>query len=567
MEEENLFNKIKQKEQDFIRTLTDIAKAEFITASLKSSSDNIEMDENQVDSDLSQVASEIAKSNKILDDNSDSEFEDIINDAVEINDCSTEHINENNTDSPAKNLQPPQTVIKVDVIDEINDTTHMEEDYTEVNQQSESEINLESNNYQENSAEEQQLEPMEESSIAEENTETSWKIEYIREINDECKKSPKKISGRNEVWRTSKSRKEKGKKHHSSKKSNREGRKCKKKESKNPHDTLASKYDREVSKKKTNVFLKNDSKKTYSRQCKKVENWNEVIQVTTEKIPNGLKQISSNFLDPYSPSVPRGTSQSCIDALSESDLEMLPCPGCQDRFFLPTTFFQHLLRKSVQINFNCKLCQKSMVFHNKCSLKIHILGHLESENIEKVETDQIDVLSLNQYQVKMNSDLENFSKEIKTLLVNQDHEDLCPECFSSVEKGQMKQHFIENMDENNNFLCHYCQKYLPTKCSLTAHQKIHKRMSPYVCPECGERFYTLEYFQQHVEQTCYHHLRTMINVCPLCPSQDKFTADKIQAKNFFNFQIRHQPAVKNSVLVNMIMSSSRSGSGSKLKIQ
>ena len=79
MEEENLFNKIKQKDQDFIRTLTDIAKAESITASLKSSSDNIEMDENQVDSDLSQVASAIAKSNKILDDNSDSEFEDIIN--------------------------------------------------------------------------------------------------------------------------------------------------------------------------------------------------------------------------------------------------------------------------------------------------------------------------------------------------------------------------------------------------------------------------------------------------------------------------------------------------------
>ena len=203
MEEENLFDKIKQKEQDFIRTLKDIAEAAFITDSLQSTSDNIEMDDNQVDSDLSQVASEIAKSNKILDDNSDSEFEDIINDAVEINDnCNTEqHINENNTDNEQvaiKNPQPPQTVIKLDVIDEINDTNEME-GCTEINQQSEVHLNLNQNTHllHVDAGEEHPPESLEDSGIAEENTESSWKIDYIRVETDECKKSQKRISGRN----------------------------------------------------------------------------------------------------------------------------------------------------------------------------------------------------------------------------------------------------------------------------------------------------------------------------------------------------------------------------------
>ena len=82
-EDSDLFDKIKQKEQDFIRTLKDIAEAAFITDSLEATS-NTDMDDNQVDSDLSQVAREIAKSSQnMLDDNSDADFEDIIDEAVE----------------------------------------------------------------------------------------------------------------------------------------------------------------------------------------------------------------------------------------------------------------------------------------------------------------------------------------------------------------------------------------------------------------------------------------------------------------------------------------------------
>ena len=69
---------------------------------------------------------------------------------------------------------------------------------------------------------------------------------------------------------------------------------------------------------------------------------------------------------------------------------------------------------------------------------------------------------------------------------------------------------------------------LPTKCSWSAHNKIHQRMSPYICPECGTQFYTFDYFKRHVLQTCYHNRKTMMNVCPYCPTLDKFTADRQQ---------------------------------------
>ena len=68
MDNNNLFDTIKQKEQDFIKTLKDIAEAAFITDSLDRSVNDPDMDDNQVDSDLSKVASEIAKSSNNLDD-------------------------------------------------------------------------------------------------------------------------------------------------------------------------------------------------------------------------------------------------------------------------------------------------------------------------------------------------------------------------------------------------------------------------------------------------------------------------------------------------------------------
>ena len=105
MDEKLLIDQIKRKEQDIIQTLQTIAEAALTNICIDNSFqhsaeslDNQEMDDNQVDSDLSKVANEITKSNNaLMDDNSEPDFEDIIDDAVEINDCHSDLIGREET--------------------------------------------------------------------------------------------------------------------------------------------------------------------------------------------------------------------------------------------------------------------------------------------------------------------------------------------------------------------------------------------------------------------------------------------------------------------------------------
>ena len=88
---------------------------------------------------------------------------------------------------------------------------------------------------------------------------------------------------------------------------------------------------------------------------------------------------------------------------------------------------------------------------------------------------------------------ETFSEELDTLfkdyeVQNTHHENLskCIECRLPV--AEPSGHFLSFEIEKNspNQECQTCKMFLPSKCSLSAHQRIHKRMPRYVCPECGE---------------------------------------------------------------------------------
>ena len=80
MDERILFDQIKRKEADIIHTLQNIAEAAFITESLQRSGTEAEA---EVDSDLREMAK---STHGLMEDNSEPDFEDIIDDAVEIND-------------------------------------------------------------------------------------------------------------------------------------------------------------------------------------------------------------------------------------------------------------------------------------------------------------------------------------------------------------------------------------------------------------------------------------------------------------------------------------------------
>ena len=512
-----LSDQIKQKEQDFIKTLKDIAEAAFITESL-ATDNNTDMDDNQVDSDLSEVAREISRSsNNIMDENSDVECEAAFDEAVQVNDTSqpentSDDITQNHQCHPGDSIpsfENSQTMIKIDVMDELDGT--MEPDpYPQ-------QINLVESKV-ENLADNERMNTIRENCdvATEENQESCWKIDYIRVETSEISKTKRKPVGRNEVWRTTKSEKG-GKKKKSSKDRDKEKKRNKKKDIKfSLNETLAFKKD------KTNLPVETSPNipKVKCRKTKAIDKLSEVLRL---KSSTGISLESlEDVLDNYNPSVPRGTSQKCIDALSDSELEMLPCPACHDRFLLPTTFFQHIFRKSILIQFNCSICRKILNFHNKCSLKIHIQTHLENDDIENIETDMLEVMSLNNNEVKLNSDTQVVRTELKSMTVDQTKRELCMECLQPVLKADLMRHFSTTTEEGACFECKHCGDLMPTKCCKTAHEKIHTKKSPYVCPECGKHFHTWKYFKTHQSNSCYHHRKTALYACPLCQTDSKY---------------------------------------------
>ena len=519
-----LSDQIKQKEQDFIKTLKDIAEAAFITDSLETDN-NTDMDDNQVDSDLSQVAREISRStNNIMEESSDVECEANFDEAVQVNDTSqpentSDDINQNHQchlGNSMSSLENSQTMIKIDVMDELDRTMepdHHPQQINLVESLVENQADHERNTYI--GGENCEV-------AAEENQENCWKIDYIRVETPENSKTKRKPIGRNEVWRTTKSEKG-GKKKKSSKdkERDREKKRNKKKGINFPlHETLALKKD------KTSSSI--DVPPNIPRgKCRKVKAVNKLSEVLRIKSSIGLNLDSlEDVLENYNPSVPRGTSQKCIDALSDSDLEMLLCPACDDRFLLPTTFFQHIFRKSILIQFNCSICRKILNFHNKCSLKIHIQAHLENDEVENIETDMLEVMSLNNNEVKLNSDTQNVRTELKSLTVDHSTEELCMECLQPVLKADLMRHFSSPTKKNSCYKCRHCGDLMPTKCCQTAHEKIHTKKSPYICPECGKHFHTWNYFQIHQKDSCYHHRKTVLNECPLCPDDKKYTSER-----------------------------------------
>ncbi|RLV63501.1 hypothetical protein DV515_00018208, partial [Chloebia gouldiae] len=56
---------------------------------------------------------------------------------------------------------------------------------------------------------------------------------------------------------------------------------------------------------------------------------------------------------------------------------------------------------------------------------------------------------------------------------------------------------------------------LPNRCSFGAHQRMHRRRPPHVCPECGGNF-LLANFEGHLKDSCLHFSRRVGYRCPSC---------------------------------------------------
>lgn len=102
----------------------------------------------------------------------------------------------------------------------------------------------------------------------------------------------------------------------------------------------------------------------------------------------------------------------------------------------------------------------------------------------------------------------------------------CQECFLDCKTRQELSAHFSVSSEREMLRCTSCELRLPTACSFSAHVRMHKNLSPFVCPQCGIVFdeaESVEVFNAHVERYCFHLMQTSsgpsASKCPRC----KFT--------------------------------------------
>ena len=229
-----------------------------------------------------------------------------------------------------------------------------------------------------------------------------------------------------------------------------------------------------------------------------VPDWSNIF--TSNVNSQHCQHIESLLQFSQSPRVPKLTkhaSPALLDLLTDEDLETNACPGCGDTFLLPATFFQHIYRKSVMISLNCRPCSKRLTFSNKCLLRIHSLSHFEEDAALSVQLEDIDILSLNMSE--LTSKDESFSKQHRRMIkeMKRKGEAICLECMASFPlPAALISHLTRPQGVlDSSLLCDICNKYFPSACSLVSHRRIHKRVPPYICPECSEEFCTWSIFK------------------------------------------------------------------------
>ena len=165
------------------------------------------------------------------------------------------------------------------------------------------------------------------------------------------------------------------------------------------------------------------------------------------------------------------------------------CPGCKDRFLIPSTYFQHLYRKSVRITFTCQPCgDVTLSFYNRCHLRTHVLSHLEVDGTNSVtlaDADSLSISPLETSQFNVGFIDEDYVEELDTIHREQSCSNSvqCTECRLTLDKNCLASHFVDSAKSVSTILeCSECHMNLSNKCSLSAHLRIHRKQSPFVCP-------------------------------------------------------------------------------------
>ncbi len=293
-----------------------------------------------------------------------------------------------------------------------------------------------------------------------------------------------------------------------------------------------------------------------------------VPKLTAEDKKRGFDLLFKDFSPPCIPS--RDTPAE----LKLRQVRYYYCPGCKSQFITKRGFEYHFNRESMVIVFRDPLNHSVKTFYNKCQFqKFYQTPDLPQYQVQ--HTTEVSALPekfimseeymrlrcsafmkeglshvvkqdrhMRSILAKMTADQTNDDCEIVQISKGDDTPTpetsptafgkypWCPECFEVCRtKTGMLGHFTKS-SADGVYECNKCLVAVNTKCATVAHIRIHDRLRPFVCPECGMTIHgEREIFLKHLKRQCFHFNRFILFDCPKCDS-------KFHIKQTWNEHIR-----------------------------
>ena len=258
------------------------------------------------------------------------------------------------------------------------------------------------------------------------------------------------------------------------------------------------------------------------------------------------------------------------------------CSACYDTFWHARSLQLHLKRMSVSIRMFCDTCRTQLLFYNRCALLTHMrshrpgnagtadliglhrakvgplpthfmpavywtvigktappmpnvpgLAHANTTNVVPPHANTTNVVpphaKTTSVFVAVVTAVKPPTTETVPKIVSPPQEQsteaalslyTCFECdMMFVSSGMLQRHLNKKVGEEL-FRCTACTMVLRNPCRFHAHQRIHTKQWPYICPECGDMIQgDHAVFMKHVRWRCLHLSRTARFECGSCKSQ------------------------------------------------
>lgn len=268
-------------------------------------------------------------------------------------------------------------------------------------------------------------------------------------------------------------------------------------------------------------------------------------------------------------------------------LKMLACEGCGDEFITERGLNDHYARKSVVISFTCRCDKKVMLFYNMCSFarfydrhkgsnsnlhsfkyhssydscvmamlppylmppEYHRLTVADESRRKPAEVSVATTSSTANGPAPSSAKTPSQLSAVTTVVKQPDLPvPLIKEFFNALESRNVncsecpavykrRKGLAAHMSSQRSSVkgiellrCNKCCMVLPNACSFRAHSRIHDKIEPYVCPECGQTFQTSrDVFMKHIKKACLHFSRFQSRQCPVCSATLSLSAETMIA--------------------------------------